>query len=176
MREFGESTRMTVHSLLHQFGLCGSDPDRFIDELEAEGIVFIDVKNPEPKIESGIVEHARVELELIGEESDTVDGYLRVLQAFADMGHSGGSASVVIPVLFELLCQKNLRPLTDDPDEWIFHDKAVWGAEGGIWQNNRNGEAFSHDAGKTYYILSERRKKWYSLPRRKWHKSEPSRR
>jgi hypothetical protein len=154
--------------------MFGSAPDKFIDELEAEGIVFVDVKNSEPKIESGIVEHARVELELIGEEPDTIDGYLRVLQAFADMGHSGGSASVAIPVLFELLRQKNLRPLTDDPDEWIFHDRNTYGSSQDLWQNNRNGEAFSYDGGKTYYILSEVRKRWYSRPRRKWHKSEPS--
>jgi hypothetical protein len=100
---------------------------------------------------SNLVEHARTELNLIGEEPETIDGYLRVVQAFADMGHSGGSASVAIPVLHELLQFKNLRPLTDDPDEWFYHGPDM----GDCWQNKRNGEAFSNDGGKTYYLLSE---------------------
>jgi hypothetical protein len=104
---------------------------------------------------SNLVDHARRELELIGEEPETIKGYLNVVQAFADMGHSGGSASVAIPVIHELLQFKNLRPITNDPAEWMFHGADTWGAEGGVWQNIRNGEAFSHDGGKTYYLLSE---------------------
>lgn len=104
---------------------------------------------------SNLVEHARRELALIGEDPETVDGYLRVVQAFADMGHSGGSASVAVPVINELLQFKNLRPLTDDPAEWFHHGPDVAGRPGGIWQNTRNSEAFSNDGGKTYYLLSE---------------------
>lgn len=104
---------------------------------------------------SNLVEHARRELNLIGEEPDTISGYLNVVQAFADMGHSGGSASVAIPVINQLLQFKNLQPLTDNPDEWYFHSEGVAGVSGGFWQNIRNGEAFSHDGGKTYYLLSE---------------------
>ena len=103
----------------------------------------------------GIVDHARRELELLGEEQSTVDGYLKICEVFAEMGHSGGSASVFIPTLTRLLEQKNLTPLTDNPDEWNFIAEDVWGTEGGIWQNNRNSEAFSNDEGKTYYLLSE---------------------
>lgn len=103
---------------------------------------------------SNLVEHARRELELIGEDPDTIDGYLSVVQAFADMGHSGGSASVAIPVIHELLQFKNLRPLTDAAAEWHYHGEDMWPG-GGVWQNKRNGEAFSHDGGKTYYLLSE---------------------
>lgn len=101
---------------------------------------------------SNLVEHARRELELIGEEPETVAGYLNVIQAFADMGHSGGSASVAIPTLNELLQFKNLKPLTNDPAEWFDH-----GDTSGypLWQNIRNGEAFSDDGGKTYWLLSE---------------------
>ena len=101
---------------------------------------------------SNLVDHARRELAIIGEEPETIDGYLKVIQAFADMGHSGGSASVAIPTLNELLQFKNLRPLTDDPAEWFDHS-GVSGEP--FWQNIRNGEAFSHDGGKTYYLLSE---------------------
>jgi hypothetical protein len=104
---------------------------------------------------SNLVDHARRELELIGEEPETIAGYLKVIQAFADMGHSGGSASVAIPVINELLQFKNLSLLTDDPAEWMHVSEEQWGQPGGIWQNCRNFEAFSHDGGKSYYLLSE---------------------
>ncbi|QIK64123.1 hypothetical protein G7068_13650 [Leucobacter viscericola] len=97
---------------------------------------------------SNLVEHARRELELLGEEPQTVQGYLNVVQAFADMGHSGGSASVAIPVIHDLLQFKNLRPLTNSPEEWVNVADA-------LWQNKRNSEAFSDDGGKTYRLLSE---------------------
>jgi hypothetical protein len=101
-----------------------------------------------------LVEHARRELTLIGEDSETIEGYLKVVQAFSAMGHSGG-ASVAIPVLNQLFQFKNLAPLTDDPAEWMHHSEPVWGGKGGIWQNIRNSEAFSSDGGKTYWLLSE---------------------
>jgi hypothetical protein len=104
---------------------------------------------------SNLVEHARRELELVGEDQETIDGLLRVVQAFSDMGHSGGSASVAIPMLNELLSYRNLMPLTDDPSEWFHHGEDVAGRPGGVWQNIRNSEAFSNDGGKTYYLLSE---------------------
>lgn len=103
---------------------------------------------------SRLVEHARRELEIIGEEEHTIQGICNIMQAFADMGHSGGSASVVIPWLDKLFRFKNLTPLTDDPDEWVHHDESTWGQPGGIWQNSRNSEAFSTDGGKTYRFLA----------------------
>jgi len=105
--------------------------------------------------ESNLVAHARYELQAIGEDSQTTEELLKVVQAFSDMGHSGGSAGVAIAMLNELLQFQNLSPLTDNPDEWLFHGADIWGAEGGVWQNKRNGEAFSHDGGVTYYLLSE---------------------
>lgn len=109
---------------------------------------------PAPARQSNLVEHARRELELIGEEQSTIDGYLNIIQAFANMGHSGGSASVAIPTINALLQFKNLRPLTDNPDEWnhIAEDQA---GQPDLWQNQRNGEAFSNDEGKHYWLLSE---------------------
>lgn len=104
--------------------------------------------------ESELVKHARRELILLGEDKETIDGYLKVIQAFADMGHSGGSASVAIPTLTALLQYKNLKPLTDDVHEWLHIGEAAPGAPN-MWQNTRNPEAFSTDGGKTYYLLSE---------------------
>lgn len=103
--------------------------------------------------ESNLIAHARRELEIIGEEPATIEGYLKVIQAFADMGHSGGSASIAIPVITQLLMQKPLSALTDYPDDWQYHGEDTWGAQGGIWQSKRDSTAFSNDGGKTFYWL-----------------------
>lgn len=96
-----------------------------------------------------LVEHAKRELELLGEtDQEYIDGIVKVIQAFADCGHSGGSASVAIPTIHDLLQFKPLSPLTNDPSEWN-----EVGSE--VWQSSRNPEAFSSDGGKTYYLLSE---------------------
>ena len=108
-----------------------------------------------PRTGSNLVTHAQRELDIIGEDEETTQGYLRIIQAFADMGHSGGSASVAIPVLTELLQYHNLAPLSDDPAEWVFHGPEKWDSIQGVWQNIRNGEAFSNDGGVTYYLLSD---------------------
>jgi hypothetical protein len=97
---------------------------------------------------SNLVDHARYELELIEEDPEYIEGIVNVIQAFADMGHSGGSASVAIPTINELLQFNNLAPLTNNPDEWMKVDDETW-------QSQRNPEAFSNDGGKTYYLLSE---------------------
>ena len=113
--------------------------------------------------ESNLVAHARRELEIVnsraqpGDEytQSDIDGFIKVIQAFADMGHSGGSAPYAIGIISDLLQFKPLAPLTDHPDEWHFHGEEQWGEKGGVWQNRRHGEAFSHDGGKSYYLLSE---------------------
>lgn len=104
--------------------------------------------------ESNLVAHARRELRLLGEDSDTIRGLCRVVQAFADMGHSGSSAHGAIYYLERLLRFKPLTDLTDDPGEWI--DRHAEGlTHSPLWQSRRNSEAFSTDGGKTYYLLSE---------------------
>lgn len=111
---------------------------------------------------SNLVEHAKRELEILGEEPETIKGYLKVVQAFADMGHSGGSASVAVPTLLRLLQFENLKPLTNDPDEWFYHSPETWGdpsTGAGIWQNIRNPEAFSDNNGKTYWLVSDKKRK-----------------
>lgn len=104
---------------------------------------------------SNLVDHARVELEKVESDPWIIDGMIKVVAAFAEMGHSGGSASVCIPMLNDLLQYKNLAPLTDDPNEWI--DQSAYTATPGVklWQNKRNPAAFSENGGKTYYVLNE---------------------
>lgn len=103
---------------------------------------------------NNLVEHARTELTLLGEEQETIDWFCRVIEEFSSAGHSGASAMICIPMLSELLQFKNLKPLTDDPDEWYDHSDSFGNYP--MWQNKRNGEAFSEDGGKTYTLLSER--------------------
>ncbi|MGV2914673.1 hypothetical protein [Streptomyces alfalfae] len=111
--------------------------------------------SPTPRREeSNLVAHARRELRLIGEDPDTIRGLIRVVQAFADMGHSGGSAPHCIAYLDKLLHYQPLSDLTDDPAEWI--DRHAEGLTNQpLWQSRRYSEAFSTDGGKTYYLLSE---------------------
>lgn len=109
---------------------------------------------PRELSDSNLVRHAKRELELLGEDSDFIAGYLKMIQAFADMGHSGGSASVFVPTLNELLQLKNLTPLTNDPDEWLHHEEGIAG-QNDLWQSIRNPEAFSNDGGETYHLMSE---------------------
>lgn len=122
-----------------------------IDLLVGDTYNYFDI-GPVPALQqSNLVDHAKRELNLLGEEPETVEGYIKVIRAFSDMGHSGGSASVAIPVINELLQFHNLRSLTDDPREW---NQVEMGDEP-CWQSNRRSEAFSYDGGKTYYLLSE---------------------
>lgn len=127
---------------------------------------------------SNLVDHARRELELLKEDPEWVEGYIKVVQAFADMGHSGGSVDVSIEILNQLFQQNNLTELTDNPDEWEFQANEKYGlsndewnnGQGGIWQNIRFSQAFSNDGGKTYFVLHET--KDMSNPTR-FHTSKP---
>lgn len=104
--------------------------------------------------ESNLVAHARRELRIVGEDADTIRGICNVVQAFADMGHSGGSAHFAALYLDKLLRYQPLSELTDEPGEWT--DRHAEGmTTTPLWQSVRNPEAFSHDGGKTYYLLSE---------------------
>jgi hypothetical protein len=111
--------------------------------------------------ESNLVQHAERELKAIGEEQDFIDGYLRILTVFSDMGHSGGSASVFIPTLQRLFNFQNLGPLTNDPEEWM--DVTGLTADGEqFWQSKRCADAFSTDGGQTYYVLSDEVREIYA--------------
>lgn len=103
---------------------------------------------------SNLVEHARRELEILGEEKATIEGYLKVIKAFADMGHSGGSASIAIPIVNKLLQYENLKPLSNNPSEW--EDRSEMSGYP-LWQNKRNPKYFSTDAGQSMWNVYELR-------------------
>jgi len=99
-----------------------------------------------------LVEHARRELTLFGEDPETIDAIVSVVQAFADTGSSGGSAPYIIAYLEKLLRFEPLTPLTSDPAEWIDRSD-ISGYP--IWQSSRDGRAMSEDGGKTYWLVNE---------------------
>ena len=109
-----------------------------------------------PPIEDNpLYRHAKHELELVGNDADFNDRILDMVKAFIQMRHSGSSAAYTILMIKKLLSFRNLTGLTDDPEEWQFHRENMAPGTEGFWQNKRNGEAFSMDGGKTYYLLSE---------------------
>lgn len=114
--------------------------------------------------ESNLVRHARRELEALGNGPEIDDHVIEMVKIFSAAGHSGYSGFYTIGLLERLLRFENLTELTDNPDEWYYHDYSLSGWKKGIYQNIRNGEAFSFDGGKTYYLTSETRR-----GRHVWH-------
>lgn len=105
-----------------------------------------------PEINSPLVDHARRELTLMGEDPWITDGLCNVVAAFAEMGHSGSSAEHCTWYLERLLRYKALKPLTDDPAEWL--DRSEMSSTP-LWQNIRDSRAMSTDGGKTYTLVDE---------------------
>jgi hypothetical protein len=97
---------------------------------------------------SNMVEHARRELGRFETDQRWIDDQLLVVQAFADAGHSGVTASIALAQLERLLRFQNLAPLTTDPGEWMDVGDRTW-------QNRRRSDAFSTDGGRTYYLLDD---------------------
>ena len=63
--------------------------------------------------QSGLVDHAIRELALIGEDEWMTEGIVKVMRAFSEGGHSGGSAFHAIPIIEKLLRYEPLSDLTD---------------------------------------------------------------
>lgn len=95
-----------------------------------------------------LVEHARRELVLIGEDPDVMEALVGVIARFAALVDSGAALFMLVPRLTDLLNFRNLAPLTDDPAEWSNRS-----AESGypLWQSVRNPAVFSEDGGHTHY-------------------------
>lgn len=129
---------------------------------------FNEAQNAE---ESHLVTHAREDLELLGEDEETIAWYQSVIDAFVSFGHSGTSAEVTIPIITALLRGENLTPITDSPEEWYHHKADDYGVSQEMWQNKRNSALFSDDGGKTYWSVNEGAHEGHREPR---HVSEPS--
>lgn len=113
-----------------------------------------------------LVEHAKRELALLDNDDEFNSCIINAVEAFAKYGHSGGSAFAGIHILHDLLQFKNLSPLSDDPEEWMKIDEELTGGKD-QWQSRRDPRAFSHDAGQTYYLVSDGAGDEYPWPRYK---------
>jgi hypothetical protein len=100
-----------------------------------------------------LVEHAKRELDLLGQTAED-PGYsasiVAAVAAFASYGHSDGSASVAIDQITRLLNYEALSPITADPAEW--EDRTEMSGRP-WWQNIRDSRAMSHDGGKTWWYV-----------------------
>lgn len=108
-----------------------------------------------------LVEHAKRELELKGEDPVFAQSIICAVAAFAAFGHSGGSAFPAIMYLHELLQFRPLTPITDNPEDWI--DQS--GPSGyPLWQNRRDSRYVSVDGGKTAYSVDDPGRTVYEMP------------
>lgn len=90
-----------------------------------------------------------------GKYTDEMQGWicdhvLKLLDVFADEGHSGSSAPYAINVFSKLAKFEPIAPLTGEDWEW---NEVSDGADGVMYQNNRMGAVFKHGKdGKAYWL------------------------
>ena len=108
---------------------------------------------------SNLTSHAETELKLAGvfnkdSEYNGMLGHaaLELIKVFAKQGHSGFSAQLTMELFQRLGSYKTLTPITNKSDEW--NDVSEMSA-GPWWQNTRDHSAFSHDGGKTHWLLDD---------------------
>lgn len=103
---------------------------------------------------TGLVDHARRELELSGEDPGVAACLIATVAAFASHGRwDGGSGSAAAATLGRLLRYEALSLLTADPQEWTDRSAACRGEP--TWQSLRDGRAISSDRGRTYTLLDD---------------------
>lgn len=101
---------------------------------------------------SNLVDHAKRELALAGNGEEFDEKVVKMVEVFASMGHSGGSAFATIELLTRLLEFKPLTELSDNPAEW----NLVEMGDDKCWQSARRSDAFTYDPEfKHYYTLDE---------------------
>lgn len=113
--------------------------------------------------QSNLMDHARRELAMMGEEEWIVDHYLDTVRLIAGQGHSGFSMEVFWSVLSQLIRFNNLTPLTRNPDEW---QETSYGS----WQNKRNSSVFSRtpDFSDCYSVEGRMKRLWYAPWKKAW--------
>ena len=72
---------------------------------------------------------------------------LKMLEIFADEGHSGSSAPYAINLFEKIASYKPLTPLTGE--DWEWHDVSDYGGrdDGPVFQNKRSGNVFKDNNG-----------------------------
>lgn len=98
---------------------------------------------------------------MIGKDSEAYGGMiatacLDLYRVMSAQGHSGFSNSYTLEIFNMLRKNKQLSPLTNDPDEWT--DVAEYFDGKPFHQSKRNCSCFSDDNLITYYDVDERKK------------------
>lgn len=111
-------------------------------------------------LSSNLVEHAKVEMKMVGLDKPDADydgmlynAVLELIEVFASQGHSGFSAELTLELFNELAKFQNLSDITANEAEWEDISE-MWGSA--HWQNKRNSALFSEDNGKTYYNVEDK--------------------
>jgi hypothetical protein len=106
----------------------------------------------------GLVDHAKVELEIAGllnEEGDFYGGMtgkavLELMEVFAKQGHSGMSAPIVADLFQKLANYKPLGPITGQDEEWGLLAPLDYGDDL-KYQNKRESGLFKDADGRVTY-------------------------
>ena len=114
---------------------------------------------------AGLVDHAKKELELAGlfdKDSDyggmIGKAVMELCKCFADQGHSGFSAGMVLELFRRLGKFEQLTPVTDNSKEWNDVSE-MSGDKNKLWQSKRNPSFFSENGGKSYYDVNDKKRK-----------------
>jgi hypothetical protein len=109
----------------------------------------------------GLIEHAKMELEMAGlfdKKGDFYEGatgksVMELIEVFSKQGHSGMSAPMVASLFHKLANYEPLQPITGRDEEWtevsVYRDKT-----GKPWYQNKRCSGLFKDGkdGKPYYI------------------------
>lgn len=128
---------------------------------------------------SNIHKHALAEFKAAGwiddngEYCDEMQGMicahvLKLLDVFADEGHSGSTAPYSIDLFSKLASFKPIVPLTGEDWEWC--DVSEYGCEP-KWQNKRDGRVFKDSDGRAYDIDGVVFYEWFEDENHERHKS-----
>lgn len=77
------------------------------------------------------------------------EAVMKMIEQFAEEGHSGSSAAMAIAIFEKLVRFEPLTPLTGEDDEWV--DVSEYGYGSPCWQNKRCPHVFK-DANGAYDI------------------------
>ena len=112
-------------------------------------------------LESNLTDHAECELRRAGLFDDDSDyngmigkAVMALIKVFAEQGHSGFSAPMVVQLFTKVANYDTLTPITSDPEEWTDIADMCDGEK--LWQNKRCSRMFSNDGGKTWWDVDEK--------------------
>ena len=97
--------------------------------------------------DTDLVRHVRNEIGRI--DRDVVLNCTNIARVFSLGGHSGGSASIVIPWIEKALSWEPVAPLTGEDDEWVDRSDETGYP---LWQNKRCSRVFKKSDGTAYDV------------------------